>query len=154
MSARILIADDSPAVRTGLRHLLGKNPDWEICGEAIDGLDAVDKAQHLTPDLIVLDYFMPKLNGVEAARELAKLVPGVPILMETPYLSRQLIVDARKAGIRGAISTIDVERDLVSAIGHCCAMKRFSRVQIEIEPRGKCTDGDRSSTSGSTPPTA
>ena len=117
MSARILIADDSPAVRRRLRHLLGKNPDWEICGEAIDGLDAVGKAQHLTPDLIVLDYFMLKLNGVEAARELANLVPGVPILMETPYLSRQLIVDARKAGIRGAISTIDVERDLVSAIG-------------------------------------
>jgi|ERR1700737_3084904 DNA-binding NarL/FixJ family response regulator len=107
MSARILIEDDSPAVRRGLRHLLGKNPDWETCGEAIDGLDA----------LIVLDYFMRKLNGVEAAREIAKLVPGVPILMETPYLSRQLIVDARKAGIRGAISTIDVERDLVSAIG-------------------------------------
>jgi DNA-binding NarL/FixJ family response regulator len=117
MSARILIEDDSPAVRRGLRHLLGKNPDWETCGEAIDGLDAVDKAQHLTPDLIVLDYFMPKPNGVEAARELAKLVSGVPILMETPYLSRQLIVDARKAGIRGAISTIDVERHLVSAIG-------------------------------------
>src|SRR5438132_476089 len=102
MAARILIADDNPHMRQVLRNLLEQNPDWEICGEAADGRDAIFKAQQLHPDLIILDFLMPGMNGLDAAREIEKAVPGTPILMCTMYLSRQLPEIAKRAGLLGA----------------------------------------------------
>src|SRR5262245_20186757 len=102
MTARILIVDDSPIVRQRLAETLRRHAGWEICGEAANGQDAVDKAWELTPDLIVLDFMMPVMNGLQAAREIGKLVPGVPILMFTMHLSQQLIEEARSVGVRGA----------------------------------------------------
>ncbi len=103
MKARILIADDNPHVRHALRALLEHNPDWQVCGEAVDGRDAVFKAQQLSPDLVVLDFLMPGLNGLEAAREIHKSAPGVRMLMCTMYLSPQLTEVARNSGVRGAV---------------------------------------------------
>jgi DNA-binding NarL/FixJ family response regulator len=103
MIARILIADDNPHVRHALRTLLEHNPEWEVCGEAVDGRDAVSKAQQLSPDLIVLDFLMPGLNGLEAAREIHKSVPSARMLMCTMYLSRQLTEVAKNSGVRGAV---------------------------------------------------
>ena len=88
--ARILIADDNPHVRHAMRILLEHHPEWQVCGEAVDGRDAVSKAKQLSPDLVVLDFLMPGLNGLEAAREIHKSVPGVRMLMCTMYLSPQL----------------------------------------------------------------
>ena len=70
---RIMIADDSTPVRRGLRTLLGLNSDWQVCGEAVDGADAVEKAHQLAPDLILMDFSMPQMDGVQAAREIAKV---------------------------------------------------------------------------------
>src|SRR5437870_6147895 len=109
MAARILIADDNPHMRQVLRNLLEQNPDWEICGEAADGRDAIFKAQQLHPDLIILDFLMPGMNGLDAAREIEKAVPGTPILMCTMYLSRQLAEIAKRAGLRGAVPKEGVE---------------------------------------------
>jgi len=75
---RILIADDSPPVRRGLRTLLGQNTDWQVCGEAVDGADAVEKAHQLAPDLILMDFSMPRMDGVQAAREIAKSGTDTP----------------------------------------------------------------------------
>jgi DNA-binding NarL/FixJ family response regulator len=107
---RILIADDSPPVRRGLRTLLGQNTDWQVCGEAVDGADAVEKAQQLAPDLILMDFSMPRMDGVQAAREIAKFGTDIPILLFTLNLSTQIMEMARNAGLRGAISKSEISR--------------------------------------------
>jgi two-component system chemotaxis response regulator CheY len=96
---RILIADDHAAVRTVLRSLFDKN-GFEVCGEAINGLDALQKAQEFHPDLIALDFCMPVMDGLEASRQLTKLMPDVPLLMLTSHVGKVMEEDALKAGIR------------------------------------------------------
>jgi DNA-binding NarL/FixJ family response regulator len=115
VSDRILIVDDSPLVRQRLRALLQQHPGWEICGEAVDGSDAVEKAQQLTPDLIVLDFLMPGVDGLQAARQIAKLVPAVPILMFSMHLSKQLMQEAKNVGVRGAVAKTDT-RHLIEGV--------------------------------------
>jgi DNA-binding NarL/FixJ family response regulator len=107
---RILIADDSQPVRSGLRTLVGLNSDWQVCGEAVDGADAVVKAQELAPDLILMDFAMPQMDGVQAAREIAKSGTDIPILLFTLNLSPQIIELARKAGLRGALSKSEISK--------------------------------------------
>ena len=107
METRILIVDDSPLVRQRLRDLLQQHPHWEVCGEAANGQDAIARARELNPDVIVLDFLMPGMNGMQVAREIGKLIPDVPILMFTTYLSRQLVEEARNVGIRGAVAKSD-----------------------------------------------
>jgi DNA-binding NarL/FixJ family response regulator len=107
---RILIADDSPPVRSGLRTLLGLNSDWQVCGEAVDGADAVEKARQLAPDLILMDFSMPEMDGVQAAQKIAESGTDIPILLFTLNLSRQLMELARNAGLRGAISKSEISR--------------------------------------------
>jgi len=108
--ARILIVDDSVLVRQRLRDLLQQHPDWRVCGEAVNGRDAIDKARELNPDVIVLDFLMPGMDGLQAAREIGKVVPSIPILMFTMHMSRQLVHEAQKAGIQGAVAKSDVTR--------------------------------------------
>ena len=107
---RILIADDSPPVRRGLRTLLGLDEDWQVCGEAVDGADAVEKAHQLAPDLILMDFSMPRMDGVQAAREIAKSGTDTPILLFTLNLSTQIMEMARNAGLRGAISKSEISK--------------------------------------------
>jgi DNA-binding NarL/FixJ family response regulator len=107
---RILIADDSTPVRRGLRTLLGLNADWQVCGEAVDGADAVEKAHQLAPDLILMDFAMPQMDGVQAAQEIAKSGTDIPILLFTLNLSPQLMELARDAGLRGAISKAEISK--------------------------------------------
>jgi DNA-binding NarL/FixJ family response regulator len=107
---RILIADDSPPVRRGLRTLLGQNLDWQVCGEAVDGADAVEKAHQLTPDLILMDFSMPRMDGVQAARKIGESGADIPILLFTLNLSTQIMEMARNAGLRGAISKSEISR--------------------------------------------
>jgi DNA-binding NarL/FixJ family response regulator len=107
---RILIADDSTPVRSGLRTLLGLNSDWQVCGEAVDGADAVEKTRQLAPDLILMDFSMPQMDGVQAAREIAKSGTKIPILLFTLNLSPQLMELARNAGLRGAMSKSEISK--------------------------------------------
>ena len=107
METRILIVDDSPLVRQRLRDLLQQHPHWRVCGEAANGQDAIARARELSPDIIVLDFLMPGMNGMQAAREIGKVIPDVPILMFTTYLSQQLVEEARNVGIRGAVAKSD-----------------------------------------------
>jgi DNA-binding NarL/FixJ family response regulator len=107
---RIMIADDSTPVRCGLRTLLGLNSDWQVCGEAVDGADAVEKAKQLAPDIILMDFSMPQMDGVQAAREIAKFGRGIPILLFTLNLSPQLVILARNAGLRGVMSKSEMSK--------------------------------------------
>lgn len=101
--AKILIVDDNVMIRRGLRKLLQTHAGWEVCGEASNGEDAIQKSRELVPDVIVLDFLMPGLNGIEAATEIAEISPKIPILLWTMYLSPQLFDIARSADINGIL---------------------------------------------------
>jgi DNA-binding NarL/FixJ family response regulator len=101
---RILIADDSTPVRRVLRSLVEQDADWKICGEAIDGREVVKRTIETRPDLVLLDFQMPVMNGLQAAREISKVAPDVPVLLCTAHLSPYLIGEARRAGVQGAVS--------------------------------------------------
>ncbi|MFY9529415.1 MAG: response regulator transcription factor [Candidatus Acidiferrales bacterium] len=111
--ARILIADDNETVRNMERSFFQSQRDFEICGEAINGLDAVEKASQLHPDLVVLDLSMPVMNGLEAAFRLKKMMPGMPIILYTLYEGAIRESDARAAGISAVIPKGDGMENLV-----------------------------------------
>jgi DNA-binding NarL/FixJ family response regulator len=112
----ILIVDDSLAIRKILREMLGREAGWEVCGEASNGREGVEKAQHLKPDLIVLDLSMPVMNGLDAARELRRLVPGVPLVMFTNFETAHLKREALSAGIGAIVSKDGPITALISSI--------------------------------------
>jgi DNA-binding NarL/FixJ family response regulator len=113
---RILVVDDNPSVRRYLRGVLEAHDNWRVCDEARDGRDAVDRFENIHPDLIVLDFQMPEMNGLDAARIIAKRSPEIPILIVTLYISKQLAAEARKVGARGACAKSNV-RAVVDAVG-------------------------------------
>jgi DNA-binding NarL/FixJ family response regulator len=113
---RILVADDHPIFRFGLCSLLGSHKGWEICGEAADGGEAVEKCKRLKPDLLILDICMPKLNGVDAARQILKNDPDQRILVVTDVNSEQVVQDCLAAGVRGWIFKSDSIDDLTPAV--------------------------------------
>ena len=90
MPLRILIVDDSAIFRRGLRMVLESRPEWEVCGEAADGVEGIEKARRLNPDLVIMDFSMPRMTGLEAAREMLKESPRIPILLLTLFLTGQL----------------------------------------------------------------
>jgi DNA-binding NarL/FixJ family response regulator len=100
---RILIADDHELILRGVRALLRANPGWEVCGEALDGREAVTKAIELRPDLVVLDYAMPCLDGLSAAKEIHQLLPTVPIVLHTLYGTTEVELAANRYGIRRVV---------------------------------------------------
>lgn len=126
---RILIADDSPYVRQGLRSLLSTHPDWQVCGEAVDGQDAVQKSRELTPDVVVLDFAMPVFDGVKAAREISKISPNIQVLLCSMYLDSQLAKLVRRAGILGLVSKSNANQ-IVTGIESILRGERFIASRI------------------------
>jgi DNA-binding NarL/FixJ family response regulator len=113
---RILIADDHEIVRTGVRSLLESEPDCEICGEAVTGLQAVTLAQQLQPDVVILDVTMPDLDGLEATRKIREIAPGVQILILSMHESEELVREVLNAGAHGYILKSDAGRELIVAM--------------------------------------
>src|SRR5689334_8301051 len=97
---RILLADDHDIVRRGLRTLLEMRPDWEVCAEAADGRTAVQLAEELLPDVVILDLGMPELNGLEAARRIVAHCPRSRVLMLTMHETEQFVRESLAAGVR------------------------------------------------------
>lgn len=116
MPFRIVVADDHEIVRRGLCSLLRNQPDWEVCGEASDGREAVEQALTLKPGVVILDIGMPNLNGLEAARQILKANPQIKILILTLHDSDQVVQDVLNAGASGFLLKTDAARDLVVAV--------------------------------------
>ena len=102
------MVDDNPAVRHYLRALLEQQSAWHVCDEARTGTEALQRVEKNPPDMILLDFQMPDINGLDVARRIRKLFPEIPILMVTLHLSQQLAEEARRVGIRGACAKSDI----------------------------------------------
>jgi DNA-binding NarL/FixJ family response regulator len=105
MATRILIADDDDSIRLLLRRLLEEHADWQVCGEAANGHEAIARAADLDPDVVILDLAMPHMNGFQAAQEICMRRPHVPMLLLTVQeVSAELAREAQRVGFRGAVS--------------------------------------------------
>jgi DNA-binding NarL/FixJ family response regulator len=113
---RILIADDFPLVRSGLRRVLDAKPDLEVVAEAADGHEAVEKALSEDVDLAILDISMPRMTGIQAAAELHKRKPEIRLLMLSMHASEQFLFEALKAGASGYVLKSGADTDIVDAV--------------------------------------
>jgi DNA-binding NarL/FixJ family response regulator len=113
---RILLADDHEVVRQGLRALIERKPEWEVCGEAADGRAAVVLAEKVQPDVAVVDFGMPELNGLETTRQIKRAVPACEVLLFTGTEDDKLVHQIFAAGARSYILKKDMTQHLVSAI--------------------------------------
>ena len=126
MTIKILLVDDHPIVRQGLRTILEGHSGWEVVGEASDGVEAVEKAKKLQPDVMVLDVTMPNMNGLEACRLLRKQKPDLEILFVTQHDSPQMMREALDAGARGYVVKSNAARDLLTAVEEVSQHRSFT----------------------------
>jgi DNA-binding NarL/FixJ family response regulator len=113
---RVLIVDDHAFIRRGVQTILQPFSEWELCGEADNGIDAIRMAKQLKPEVIIMDVSMPGLNGIEATRAISKTQPGVKIVLLTLHESADLVRSAFRAGARGYLLKTDAEQELVRAL--------------------------------------
>ena len=145
---RILIADDHDVLRTGLRALIGTRPGWEVVAEARDGLEALRAAEAAKPDIVVLDYAMPVMNGVEVARQLRARPPRPEILIFTMHDDDAILREAVLAGVRGYLLKSDAQGHLLEAIATLARYEAYISGQVSgtlleavLKP-GSLRDGD------------
>jgi len=115
-ATRILLVDDFPAVRSGLRNMLESRAGWEVIGEAGDGEQGLDQAKRYRPDIAVVDIGMPKMNGLVLTREIRRLLPAVEVLIVTDHDSRQMLMEAQDAGAHGYIVKSQAGSQLLAAV--------------------------------------
>jgi DNA-binding NarL/FixJ family response regulator len=130
LSFTILIVDDSVLIRHELRSCIEKNTEWQICGEAENGQVAVDKVQELSPDVVIMDFQMPVMNGIDAARQIAKSAPNTAIVMLTMHNGEQLRQEARSAGILDVLSKSESVADHLLA-----TLRKFCPPSQKFAPR-------------------
>jgi DNA-binding NarL/FixJ family response regulator len=122
---RILVADDHEIVRRGLVSLLKSHAGWEVCAEAQDGRQAVERAKELKPDVVILDIGMPNLNGLEAARQMLRDSPHSKVLILTITDADEMVRAVLDAGARGFVLKSDAARDLLAAVEALQSNKTF-----------------------------
>jgi DNA-binding NarL/FixJ family response regulator len=130
---RVLIVDDHAFIRRGVQAILQGSPEWELCGEADNGNDAIRMARETMPDVIVMDVSMPGLNGVEATRAIRKENPNVKIVLLTLHESMELVRTAFQAGVNGYLLKTDAEQDLVRALRAVLGRGRFVSPRVDAK---------------------
>ncbi|MGH9327039.1 MAG: response regulator [Terriglobia bacterium] len=133
---RILIVDDHEIVRKGLQALIELQTGWEVCGEAGDGREAVEKAVELHPDVVFMDVMMPELNGVESVRRILALLPATKILMLSMHNSEAMVKDAVEAGAKAYLLKMDVANELVPAMHAVLKGRSFISPKVERTDSG------------------
>ena len=113
---RILIVDDHPVMRRGVRTILEARPQWTVCGEAATGREAVDQAKRLKPDVVVMDLTLPELSGLDATRQILRDAPTTEVLVLTMHDSEDVVQEVLQAGARGYVLKSDADRSLVDAV--------------------------------------
>ena len=113
---RILIADDHDVVRTGVRHIIEDHTGWSVVAEVADGKDAITQAIATTPDVAILDYRLPLIDGIEATRQIRRSVPNVEVVLFTLHDDETLLHEALSAGARGYVQKSDAGQHLISAV--------------------------------------
>jgi two-component system response regulator NreC len=126
----ILVADDHEVVRKGIRTLLDSRPEWEICGEASTGRDAIAKTARLKPDVVLLDITMPGLSGLEAIPEILQACPHTKVLVLTMHDSGRMASRVLAAGASGLVLKSDAARDLILALEALSKNKAFLSPQV------------------------
>ena len=119
MSVTVVLGDDHPLVRQGVRRLL-EGREFEILGEGSDGLEVIELAQRLRPDIILLDLSMPTLNGLGAVRELTRVAPASKVIVLTMHTEEHYILEALRAGVKGCVSKTQAPEHLLQAIREVC----------------------------------
>jgi DNA-binding NarL/FixJ family response regulator len=122
---RILIADGHEVVRTGLQTILNAHVGWEVAAVAGDGVEAIEKARETTPDIAIIEYCLPRLNGIEVARQIREQLPRTEVLIFTTQENEALVGDALRAGARGYLMKSDSSRLLIAAIEALVAHNTF-----------------------------
>jgi len=126
MPVRVLIVDDHEIVREGISQLIARSrPEWLICGQASNGEQAIELVQTLTPDVVILDISMPKVNGLQVAAKIAAMQLRCRVLMFTMHESERLARDVRAAGAQGVVLKSQAARDLIRAMDHLLAGETF-----------------------------
>jgi DNA-binding NarL/FixJ family response regulator len=113
---RILVVDDQPNVRRAVRGMLAAKRDWEICGEAADGREAIERTEQLHPDVVIMDMSMPRLSGLEATRHIRRYFPASQVLILTFHDFPGLLQLAREAGAQGCVLKGDSQKFLIRAV--------------------------------------
>ena len=127
---RILIADDHAVVRSRLRTILEAHPNWEVVAEASDGKEAISKAIEAEPDVAVIDYSLPIVNGIEVTRQIRARLPKTEVLIFTMHDNQTLIEDVLKAGARGYLLKSEANANLIGAIEALAAHKPFFTANV------------------------
>jgi two-component system, NarL family, nitrate/nitrite response regulator NarL len=122
---RILVADDQELVRRRVCSTLASRPDFEVCGEASNGQEAIDKTKELHPDLVILDITMPVMNGLDAARIIHESFPATHILIFSVHRSKHLLQQAQKIGVQGYVTKGEPLQNLLAAADAVLANRTF-----------------------------
>ena len=124
-TVRILLADDHEIVREGVRALITRQPGWEICGEAATGREAVEQAEKLKPDIVIMDIGMPELNGLDATRQIKRVLPQTEILIFTANETEEIVRHVFKAGARAYLLKLETNKHLIPAIEMLCKHRTY-----------------------------
>lgn len=130
-SVRVLVVDDFEAFRQFVVSVLGKRPEWQVIAEASDGTEAVQKAEELQPDLIVLDIGLPILNGIEAAKQIHRVAPSAKIIFLTQNNDADVVRAALTNGARGYVLKLDANEHLLQAVEAVLQGDRFVSVSVK-----------------------
>jgi DNA-binding NarL/FixJ family response regulator len=113
---RLIVVDDHAVIRRGVQGILRGFPEWELCGEAENGQEAIKLAESIKPEIIIMDVSMPGLNGLEATRIILNILPSTKVLLLTLHSSSELVRSAFRVGARGYVLKSDAEHELVRAL--------------------------------------
>ncbi len=130
MRTRVLIADDHPLIRSGLRALLEREREFEVVAEAVDGYEAVERTREQKPDVAMLDIAMPRLNGIDAAQQICEKLPSVKVILVSMHSDEGYVLRALKAGAKGYLLKASPESDVLNAIRAVAAGQAYFSPEI------------------------